>query len=73
MTKYQKNLLTVLPRIIKLVEEDEDFAEWFAHDLESVLDDYAAEDGFGTEQQLDPRGDARKNYWTLLDEDGVEK
>lgn len=73
MTKYQKNLLIVLPRIIKLVEEDEDFAEYLAQDLEAVLDDYGMEDGFGTEGQIDPRGDFRKNYWTLLDEDGVEE
>lgn len=60
MTKYQKNLLIVLPRLIDMVDEDEDFAEGFAHDLEVLLNDIAWQDGFGTEQQCDPRGDFRE-------------
>ena len=66
MTKYQKNLLIVLPRLIDMIDEDEEFAEGFAHDLEVLLDDIASQDGFGTEQQCDPRGDFRDNTWSLL-------
>lgn len=66
MSKIQKNLLVVLPRIVKLVEEDEDFAESFAEDLEDLLDSIAMDDGFGTERQCDPRGDFRVKEWSLL-------
>lgn len=65
MTKYQKNLATVLPRIMKLVEEDEDFAEYLVDCLEVDLDEWASNDGFGTERQSDPRGDFRDQEWSL--------
>ncbi len=66
MDKIQKNLLLVLPRIIELVKEDEDFALWFAETLELDLDEFASDDGFGTERQSDPRGDFREANWSLL-------
>jgi len=67
MNKYQKNLLVVLPRLTEMVKEDEDFAEYFAEDLEGLLDSIAGNDGFGTEQQCDPRGDFRSGCnWSLL-------
>ena len=66
MTKYQKNLSIVLPRVLKLVEEDEDFAEMLAEELEAFFDSIAMDDGFGTERQCDPRGDFRDAEWSLL-------
>lgn len=73
MTKYQENLKIVLPRIMKLVEEDEYLAEYFAEDLEEILNDIHYEDGFGTEGENDPRGDFRKGEWTLLEKGGVQE
>lgn len=67
MTKYQKNLATVLPRILKLVEDDEDFAEYLVDCLEIDLDEWASNDGFGTERQCDPRGDFRNQEWSLYE------
>lgn len=68
MTDYTVNLLKVFPKIIDLVKEDEFFAEELAEVLETFLDSIAAQDGFGTERQCDPRGDFRDREWSLLDE-----
>jgi hypothetical protein len=57
----QKRVSLVLERMLKLVNSDEDYAEMFEWGLDNMLDDIADEDGFGTECQCDPRGDARNN------------
>lgn len=38
--------------------------------LDSMLDDIASEDGFGTEQQCDPRGDFRNGQWSMWNVEG---
>ncbi len=37
----------------------------YAEQLEKILDDIASQDGFGTEQQCDPRGDFRNGQWSM--------
>lgn len=39
--------------------------EHYATVLDSILDDIASNDGFGTEQQCDPRGDFRTQEWSM--------
>lgn len=43
----------------KLKEKSLKNADSVAEDLESFLEEIAIDDGFGTERQLDPRGDGR--------------
>lgn len=65
MKKLQTNCITVLNRLAKMCEEDEDFAESFAADLNTMLDEIQSQDGFGTEAQSDPRGDFRNGRWSM--------
>ena len=39
--------------------------EQYAQTLDDILDDIASNDGFGTEQQSDPRGDFRSQQWSM--------
>jgi hypothetical protein len=64
-TKYQKNVATVLVRMIDYSDEYEDFAEFLTDRLDSILDEYHSMDGFGTEGDSDPRGDFRDGKWTM--------
>lgn len=65
MKKLQTNCVTVLNRLAKMCEKDVDFAEAFANDLNTMLDEIQSQDGFGTEAQSDPRGDFRNGRWTV--------
>ncbi|HEY5959200.1 MAG TPA: hypothetical protein VIV60_21730 [Polyangiaceae bacterium] len=65
MKKLQKNCVTVLTRLAKMCEDDESFADAFADDLNSMLDEIQSQDGFGTEAQSDPRGDFRNGRWSM--------
>lgn len=65
MKKLQTNCVTVLNRLAKMCEEDADFAEALANDLDTMLDEIQSQDGFGTEAQSDPRGDFRNGRWTV--------
>jgi hypothetical protein len=69
-SKAQKNCITVLNRLVKMCEEDAEFAGDFKDDLNLLLNGIQAEDGFGTEGQSDPRGDFRNGRWSM---DKVEK
>lgn len=66
MTEKQKRILHVLQRMQDVVREDEYFAEFLVDVLDLDLDAYAQEDGFGTEQQCDPRGDFRDGSWSIV-------
>lgn len=37
----------------------------YAEVLDSILDNIASQDAFGTEQQCDPRGDFRNYQWSM--------
>lgn len=65
MNSYQKNLIVVLERLKLEVINDEYLASDLVALLEPFLDDIAADDGFGTERQCDPRGDMRHYEWSL--------
>ncbi len=66
MSKIQNNVVTVLKRMVTMAEASSDDAEMFAESLEQMLDDIHGNDGFGTEGQCDPRGDARNGRWSIL-------
>lgn len=50
-----KNVFPVLVKLAKMAENDENLCG----DIDAFLDAILEEDGFGTEGQLDPRGDRR--------------
>ena len=65
MKKLQKNCVTVLHRLAKMCEEDAEFAQTLASDLDTMLDEIQSQDEFGTEAQSDPRGDFRNGRWSM--------
>lgn len=65
MSKVQKNVVTVLKRMVAAAEQSADDAEMFADGLEEMLDAIHGNDGFGTEGQCDPRGDFRNGKWSI--------
>lgn len=55
-----KNVADVLRRFAAFVEQEPvEQRRLFAQDVNIMLDNIADQDGFGTEGQLDPRGDQR--------------
>jgi hypothetical protein len=68
----QQRLVLVLERLTAMAKADEDFAEFFSHDIEPVLDDIHNQDGFGTEGQSDPRGDFRNGAWRIDYVEGLD-
>lgn len=70
-TKLQRNCVAVLRRLVQMCEDDEGFAEALASDLTEMLDAIHGQDGFGTEGQSDPRGDARNGRWSMKKVEGV--
>jgi hypothetical protein len=68
MNEVQTNLLKLFPRLESIIQEDEDFAEILAADIEDLLDSLASDDFFGTERQCDPRGDFRDGEWSIFGE-----
>lgn len=73
-TDCQKRVITVLERLIAMAKDDEDSAEVFADTLDDYLDSLAQNDFFGTEQQMDPRGDfrGRAYFWSMQQVEGVD-
>ena len=76
MTKPTKQHLRnelMLKRLIALsADGDKHDAKYIAEFIELMLDELAAEDFFGTEQQLDPRGDFRTKKWSVNKVEGVD-
>ncbi len=70
----QKRVVTVLERLTAMVKENEGDAEVLADTLDDYLDSLAQDDFFGTEQQMDPRGDFRGNAhrWSMHQVKGVD-
>lgn len=56
----QHRVIAVLEKFILFVEEaSTDDVDYIAEHLNSMFDEMASDDFFGTEGQLDPRGDCR--------------
>lgn len=72
LNKKQQRVITVLQRMIDMVKDDKDWADTFVDSLEWMLDEIAGEDGFGTERQMDPRGDCRDARWSMKKVEGVD-
>ena len=70
----QKRVVTVLARLITMAHDNEGDAEVLADTLDDYLDSLAQDDFFGTEQQMDPRGDFRGNpyRWSMHQVEGVD-
>lgn len=59
--------LTITKLELLLVKNQTD-ADGVAEMLEEALEEYAMDDGFGTERQLDPRGDGRdEDFFSMYD------
>lgn len=65
ISQHQKNLLIVLERLKLEIIQDEYLTDDLITVLEPLLDEWAMDDGFGTEGQYDPRGDFRNGEWSL--------
>lgn len=70
LNKDQNRLFIVLDRFYKYVKENPELLgevtiDIFNDNLECFLNDLQNNDYFGTEGQLDPRGDFRKNDWSM--------
>lgn len=65
LTQEQKDVLLVIDRIKQLVMDNPDEAGMWAGTLDDVCDDLQGMDAFGTEGQMDPRGDFRDGNWEL--------
>lgn len=56
----------------KLKQRSSTSADEVAESLESFLEDIAMDDGFGTERQLDPRGDGRDVEYDEDEDEEIE-
>lgn len=73
MTTQQHRVITVLNRMVKQCEEDDDNASAYSDHLEVMLDDLSSNDFFGTEGQCDPRGDQRDEVFTMYYVQGIDE
>ena len=55
-----------------MVSQDNDNALMFADMLDEQLDMLSEEDAFGTEGQIDPRGDQRNGEWSMYNVEGID-
>lgn len=62
MELVQERVIKVLERMTQMTIESEDMADEFADGMEEMLSEMASNDVFGTENQLDPRGDGRIDF-----------
>ena len=73
LTEDQLRVGVVLTRMLNMALVDEAYANDFAIELDSALDNIAYSDGFGTERQCDPRGDGRNGDWHMGCVEGVDE
>ena len=71
-TKQQKRNQLVLERLIAFSNENNDTAKWLAAGFDDLLDDLCQDDFFGTETQMDPRGDGRNGMWSMKKVEGID-
>lgn len=72
-TKVQQRVAKVLERMAAMAAESNSDANMFADALENMLDEIASDDGFGTERQMDPRGDCRNARYSMKRVEGVDR
>ena len=72
MELAQKRVLKVLSRIQKMVEESEDETIFISEALNNMLENMSMDDAFGTEGQMDPRGDMRDDTYSMDFVQGVD-
>lgn len=72
-TPAQRRVVKVLERLAKIAKGSEYDAQSLCDPLNSVLEELASDDFFGTERQNDPRGDGRNGHWTMWKVEGVDK
>jgi hypothetical protein len=68
----QARVALVLSRMAAMSAADGDDAEMISEALEGALNELAGQEGFGTEQQSDPRGDFRNGRWSMSHVEGVD-
>lgn len=69
-TQQLRNL-TVLNRLLKM-NEDPDWVSTIADALDIGLSEVANDDGFGSERQMDPRGDCRDEDYSMYNVEGID-
>ena len=72
LTEQQQRVAKVLENMRNLVLSSDDVAGDFVDGLEEMLNNLAFNDAFGTECQLDPRGDSRTGEWSMECVEGVD-
>lgn len=72
LTLTQQRILKVLDRIAKQVQQDDNDAEMWSLEFESLFDELRSQDAFGTEGQCDPRGDQRSGTWAMDYVQGID-
>lgn len=72
LNQVQKRVIAVLSRLIEDVKANDTDAEVIADTFDDYLDSLAQDDFFGTEQQMDPRGDFRSGPWFMSQVQGVD-
>lgn len=68
----QKRVVLVMERLLNMVREDEDDALVIGEYLDVMLNELKESDFFGTEGQLDPRGDFREDTWDIEYVQGID-
>lgn len=68
----QKRVVLVMERLLNMVREDKDDALVIGEYLDAMLNELKESDFFGTEGQLDPRGDFREGTWDIEYVQGID-
>lgn len=61
----QTRVTTVLQRMSEMVSKDARYADIFAGELNTMLENIKQQDGFGEQAEYDPRGDGREGTFSL--------
>lgn len=71
-TPTQLRMTKIVNDLIALSQSSTQDAHSFANALDEMLNEIAAQDGFGTEVQSDPRGDGRVGAWSMTYVEGLD-
>lgn len=75
MSQFEEisRLNVVFNRIIALAQDDDAFRKEIIDQLNIILDDMYEVDAFGTEGEIDPRGDQRNGVFTMYNVEGYDE